>query len=176
MKEAEPALEQHVRSGYRTVVAFARRGEGERAAYNLARCAHPGSTATRPGRRRSPARARCASPTPRCARASSPPGCSLAVIPEHRLFRRRRAERVAGRAGARRRGRLASFTELRAGDIVVHEDHGLARFAGFDTKTVGDVTRDYLELEYAGTDKVLLPSTSSRRSRATSAPARRTRR
>ena len=41
MKEAEPALEQHVRSGYRTVVAFARHGEGERAAYNLARLRAP---------------------------------------------------------------------------------------------------------------------------------------
>ena len=37
LKEAEPELEKLVRSGYRTVVAFAGRGEGERAAYNLGR-------------------------------------------------------------------------------------------------------------------------------------------
>ncbi len=37
LKEAEPELEKLARSGYRTVVAFARRGEGERAAYNLGR-------------------------------------------------------------------------------------------------------------------------------------------
>ena len=37
LAEAEPELEKLVRSGYRTVVAFPRRGEGERAAYNLAR-------------------------------------------------------------------------------------------------------------------------------------------
>src|SRR5581483_7111871 len=37
LAEAEPELEKLVRSGYRTVVAFDRRGEGERAAYNLAR-------------------------------------------------------------------------------------------------------------------------------------------
>ena len=60
-------------------------------------------------------------------------------------------------AGRRRRGALRSFADLRTGDIIVHEDHGLARFAGFDTKTVGGVTRDYLNLEYAGTDKVFLP-------------------
>jgi len=46
---------------------------------------------------------------------------------------------------------------LRSGDAVVHEDHGIARFAGFDTRTIAGVTRDYLELEYAGTDKVFLP-------------------
>ncbi len=52
---------------------------------------------------------------------------------------------------------LRSFTELRSGDIVVHEDHGIARFAGFDTKTVAGVTRDYLYLEYAGSDRVFVP-------------------
>ena len=43
-------------------------------------------------------------------------------------------------------GAIASFTDLRAGSPVVHEDHGIARFTGFETKTVGGVTRDYLEL------------------------------
>jgi transcription-repair coupling factor (superfamily II helicase) len=40
---------------------------------------------------------------------------------------------------------------------VVHEDHGVARFAGFDTKTIAGVTRDYLYLEYAGSDRVFVP-------------------
>ena len=57
-------------------------------------------------------------------------------------------EQRPGRGGGR--GALRSFADLRTGDIVVHEDHGLARFAGFDTKTVAGVTRDYLNLEYAG--------------------------
>jgi transcription-repair coupling factor (superfamily II helicase) len=52
---------------------------------------------------------------------------------------------------------LRSFADLRTGDIVVHEDHGIARFAGFDTKTVAEVTRDYLYLEYAGSDRVFVP-------------------
>ena len=98
------------------------------------------------------------SPRPACATASSPPGLKLAVIPEHRLLpppARGRARAAGGRE--RRRGVLRSFADLRTGDIVVHEDHGLARFAGFDTKTVAGVTRDYLELEFAGTDKVFLP-------------------
>ena len=37
LREAEPELEKLVRSGYRTVVAWSRRGEAERAAYNLDR-------------------------------------------------------------------------------------------------------------------------------------------
>ena len=77
LKEAEPVLEQHVRSAYRTVVTYARRGEGERAAYNLARLQRAvARRRPRAARRSSRARARCASPRPRCARASSPPACS----------------------------------------------------------------------------------------------------
>ena len=58
---------------------------------------------------------------------------------------------------ARRRGALRSFSDLRTGEHVVHEDHGVARFAGFETKTVANVTRDYLQLEFAGSDKVYMP-------------------
>ena len=41
---------------------------------------------------------------------------------------------------------------------MVHEDHGVARFSGFDTKTLAGVTRDYLELEYRGGDRVFAPT------------------
>ncbi|HEX3325136.1 MAG TPA: transcription-repair coupling factor, partial [Solirubrobacterales bacterium] len=44
------------------------------------------------------------------------------------------------------------------GDHVVHEDHGVARFAGFETREVGGVTRDYLYLEYKGEDRVYVPT------------------
>jgi transcription-repair coupling factor (superfamily II helicase) len=149
VKDAEPELEKLVRSGYRTVVAFGQRGEGERAAYNL------GRLKVRWVDGGAPSGADLAFVEARLRDGFVAPGFRLAVIPEHRLFRRRPARAAA--AGGRRRGALRSFTDLRSGDIVVHEDHGLARFAGFDTKTVADVTRDYLELEFAGTDKVFMP-------------------
>ncbi len=56
------------------------------------------------------------------------------------------------------RGTLASMADLAVGDHVVHQDHGIARFAGFETKTVAGVTRDYLELEYRGEDRVFAPT------------------
>ena len=73
LAEAEPELEKLVRSGYRTVVAFPRRGEGERAAYNLGRlkASWLARTAMAPTRRARCSSRRCASPRPRCARASS---------------------------------------------------------------------------------------------------------
>ena len=81
------------------------------------------------------------------------PELKLAVIPFRRLVHRRRAA-----APAPARGRMATFADLRVGDHVVHEDHGIARFAGFETKTVGGVTRDYLELTYRGDDRVFAPT------------------
>jgi transcription-repair coupling factor (superfamily II helicase) len=167
--DAEPELEKLVRSGYRTVVAFAQRGEGERAAYNLGRLQATwlgegidvGHQVLEPSLRFVTASLR---------EGFVAPQLKLAVYPEHRLLRRRRAGLNArpphgpGRDGQRggrggsRRGALRSFTELRTGDIVVHEDHGVARFAGFETRTVADVTRDYLYLEYQGDDRVFVPT------------------
>jgi len=156
LKEAEPELEKLSRSGYRTVVAFARRGEGERFGYNLGRLkvdwlGEAGAAADAAPGRITLAQARIE-------QGFIAPQFHLAVIPDHRLFARRRAERTGGAgAGGRRRGVLRSFADLRTGDIVVHEDHGIARFAGFDTKTVAGITRDYLYLEYAGSDRVFVP-------------------
>ena len=157
LKDAEPELEKLVRGGYRTVVSWPRRGEGERAAYNLARLKARWIGESEPGGNRL-VEPELVFTTASLRDGFVAAGIRVAIIPEHRLFRRKRAERTGGQsANQRRRGALRSFADLRTGDIVVHEDHGLARFAGFETKTVGGVTRDYLELEFAGTDKVFMP-------------------
>jgi transcription-repair coupling factor (superfamily II helicase) len=167
LAEAEPQLEKLVRSGYETVIAFPRRGEGERAAYNLGSLSASWlDEAEDGGERRRDARA-AGGPALRLAAASLregfiAPSLKLAVFPEHRLLRHAAARRgrdgVAGRRVGARRGALRSFSELRSGDIVVHEDHGIARFAGFQTRTVAGVTRDYLYLEYQGDDRVFAPT------------------
>jgi transcription-repair coupling factor (superfamily II helicase) len=158
MREAEPELEKLTRSGYRTIVTWPVKGEGDRAAYNLGRlkvkwmeAPDPAGGPARPPAGQTPLNFAVA----RLREGFIAPAFHLAVIPESRLFRRRRAAEGPGAIG--KRGALRSFTELRTGDIVVHEDHGVARFDGFDTKTVAGVTRDYLTLQYAGTDRVFMP-------------------
>jgi transcription-repair coupling factor (superfamily II helicase) len=150
VKEAEAELEKQVRSGYRTVVAFDDRGEAERARYGLdrldAKLLEGGRLSPEPALTFAEARLR---------EGFVSPELRLAVYPFRRLVhRRRRAEARAPGAG---RGRLA-FSDLRVGDHVVHEDHGVARFAGFETREVGGVTRDYLYLEYKGEDRVYVPT------------------
>jgi len=149
LRDAEPELERLVRSGYRTFVAWARRGEAERARLNLARV-RAGFLDGRPA----PAVAGVTFAHASLRDGFVSPSLKLAVLPEHRLLRRRRAEGPSGPTP----GTIASFTELRAGAPVVHEDHGIARFAGFETKTVAGVTRDYLELEFKDGDRVFVPS------------------
>jgi transcription-repair coupling factor (superfamily II helicase) len=145
LREAEPELERLVRSGYTTVVTWPQRGGAERAAYNLARIQASFDEGHELVFVESNLRDGFVAPQ-----------LKLAAFPEHRLIHRRKA--TAGRPATRRgRGLLRSFADLRTGDIVVHEDHGVARFSGFDTKTVSGVTRDYLNLDFAGTDKVFLP-------------------
>jgi len=150
VKEAEAELEKQVRSGYRTVVAFDDRGEAERARYGLERLdatlLEGGHVSPEPGLTFAEARLR---------EGFVSPELRLAVYPYRRLVHRRRgAEARAPGAG---RTRLA-FSELRVGDHVVHEDHGVARFAGFETREVGGITRDYLYLEYKGEDRVYVPT------------------
>jgi len=150
VNEAEGELRKLVNSGYRTVVAFDSWGEAERARYGLdrldAKLLEGGHLSPEPGLAFAEARLR---------EGFVSPELKLAVYPFRRLVhRRRRAEERAPAAG---RGRLA-FSDLRVGDFVVHEDHGVARFAGFETREVGGVTRDYLYLEYKGEDRVYVPT------------------
>ena len=147
LAEAESELEKLVRSDYTTVVAWPQFGAAERAAYNLARV-----KASLNGDVDPPTRLIFTEANLRDGFIA--PGLKLAAFPEHRLIHRKKASTRPTRKG---RGLLRSFTDLRTGDHIVHEDHGIARFAGFDTKTVAGVTRDYLNLEFQGDDKVFLP-------------------
>ena len=82
----------------------------------------------------------------------------IAIVPSGRLFRTRVTGTDAHTGAAGKIGQaMQAFTSLRLGDYVVHEDHGVARFAGFETKTVAGVTRDYLKLDFSGADKVFVP-------------------
>ncbi len=150
VKEAEPELEKLIRSGYRTVVAFDNLGEAERTRYNFDRLdvsmLEGGRVSPDPGLSFAAARLR---------EGFVSPELKLAVYPFRRLVHRRARTEV--RAPGTARGRLA-FSDLRVGDHVVHEDHGVARFAGFETREVGGVTRDYLYLEYKGEDRVYVPT------------------
>lgn len=53
--------------------------------------------------------------------------------------------------------RLMSYADLAVGDYVVHATCGIGMFEGIETVTAYGVTKDYLSIRYAGTDKLLVP-------------------
>ncbi|MGO9581332.1 MAG: transcription-repair coupling factor [Acidimicrobiales bacterium] len=79
----------------------------------------------------------------------------LAVVAEPDVTGRRRPHR---QARARPRATEGFFDDLAPGDYVVHNVHGVARFAGMVTRSMGGAERDYLQLEYRGGDRLYLPS------------------
>lgn len=68
------------------------------------------------------------------------------------FVKRRRTLRQ--RSGSHRSRFLA---EVSPGEFVVHADHGIARFGGIIRRDVDGEGRDYLELRYAGDDKLYVP-------------------
>jgi transcription-repair coupling factor (superfamily II helicase) len=83
------------------------------------------------------------------------PSVKLAVLAESDITGRRRAHR---RARPRKRESQGFFDDLKAGDYVVHYQHGVARYGGMVKRAIGGVERDYLLLEYRGDDKLYVPS------------------
>ncbi|HSE95918.1 MAG TPA: transcription-repair coupling factor, partial [Methylomirabilota bacterium] len=83
------------------------------------------------------------------------PALGLVCLTETELFGARRATR---RRPAYRRGSgLSAFADLAPGDLVVHVEHGIGRYAGLVTVPVEGQTGDYLLLEYAEGGRLYLP-------------------
>jgi transcription-repair coupling factor (superfamily II helicase) len=148
LAEAESELAQFVRAGQRVVVAFPHRGEALRTQGMLrrveAKLLEPGD--------KLPGEAGLFFAVSAARRGFVWRDLSLVLLPDHQVFRRKaqRERRIGGRA-------LQSFADLRTGDYVVHEDHGVGKLLGFETKEVAGVTRDYLLLAFRGDDRLYVP-------------------
>lgn len=53
---------------------------------------------------------------------------------------------------------ISSFEELSIGDYVVHENHGVGKYTGVETLDIQGKHQDYLVLQYAGEDKLYVPT------------------
>jgi transcription-repair coupling factor (superfamily II helicase) len=148
LAEAENELGGFVRAGNRVVVAFPHRGEALRTA-NLLRRVEPRMLEPGEPLPQEPELLFVVSPA---RRGFVWRDLGLVLLPDTQVFRRRARTRAAppGRA-------LQSFADLRTGDFVVHEDHGIGTLLGFETKTVASVTRDYLFLGFRGDDRLYVP-------------------
>ena len=83
------------------------------------------------------------------------PELDVAVLGEQEIAGRRRAHR---RVGVRTAAAPTTYGDLTEGDFVVHHVHGIGRFEGLVTQSIGEIERDYLLIAYAGQDKLYVPT------------------
>ena len=82
----------------------------------------------------------------------------LAVVTETELYAaqpRSRGVRDAKKSNVE--GMLRDLSELKTGDPVVHEQHGIARYQGLVNLDLGEGENEFLLLVYAGEDKLYVP-------------------
>lgn len=53
--------------------------------------------------------------------------------------------------------KIQSFADMREGDYVVHENHGIGRFIGIEQLSVEGEKKDYIKIKYAGNDMLYVP-------------------
>ena len=80
------------------------------------------------------------------------PGAGLVVITETDLTGNRAAATEGKRLAAKRRN-VVDPLALTAGDLVVHDQHGIGRFVEMTERTVSGARREYLVLEYASSKR-----------------------
>ena len=148
LAEAENELQGFVRGGNRVVVAFPHRGEALRT-QNMLRRIDARLLDAEDDFPRDPELLFAVAPA---RRGFVWRELGLVLLPDSQVFRKRppRAPAHLGRA-------LQSFADLRTGDYIVHEDHGVGKLLGFETRTVAEVTRDYLQLAFKGDDRLYVP-------------------
>ena len=78
----------------------------------------------------------------------------IAVIGEQDILGDRLVRKSRGKRGS---DVLTEASSLAFGDLVVHADHGIGRFAGLATIEAAGEPHDCLEVHYAGGDKLYLP-------------------
>lgn len=81
---------------------------------------------------------------------------SLAQGSGKEVMAHRRRQMIRRRMGNGAR-QIMSYSELSAGDYVVHANYGIGRFVGVESVTIEGVTKDYITIQYAGTDKLFVP-------------------
>ncbi len=82
------------------------------------------------------------------------PSLRLRVLGDREIFGQP-PKRVKLRAV--KEGVPVTLADLRVGDFVVHSVHGIGQYLGLRTETILGATSDYLDLKYAGTDRMLVP-------------------
>ncbi|MBQ7901020.1 MAG: transcription-repair coupling factor, partial [Clostridia bacterium] len=84
------------------------------------------------------------------------PTIRTVVVAEGDIFVRRKKKKT--RQAVSSKDKIRSFDELSIGDYVVHRVHGIGKYVGLTQHTVGNVIKDFLKIQYKGTDVLYIPT------------------
>ncbi|TDM28589.1 transcription-repair coupling factor [Macrococcoides caseolyticum] len=85
------------------------------------------------------------------------PYMKLVVITERELFKLRKEKPKRTQKKLSNAEKIKSYQELNIGDYVVHTHHGVGRYLGVETLLVNKLHKDYIKIQYKGTDQLFVP-------------------
>ena len=87
------------------------------------------------------------------------PALRLTILTDSQLLRGHGRKAGTVKKLPPNRQRINSCADLSIGDYVVHENHGIGKFAGIIKMQVDGFEKDYIKINYAGTDTLYVPAT-----------------
>jgi len=85
------------------------------------------------------------------------PSVHAAVITESEMFSSKQRKTRKTTKSMDNAERIKSYTELKVGDYVVHQNHGIGKYMGIGTLEINGIHKDYMHIMYAGGDKLSVP-------------------
>ncbi|NTW05348.1 MAG: transcription-repair coupling factor [Peptococcaceae bacterium] len=82
------------------------------------------------------------------------PTVKLVVIASSEIYGRQRKIR----SSVASKPKMEIMSSLKAGDYIVHLNHGVGRYLGIKELDIGGIRKDYLTIKYAGQDKLFVPT------------------
>jgi len=84
------------------------------------------------------------------------PDLGINVVSEDEIFGPKRS--VAKRKAGDKRLGWTSFSQLKEGDLVVHQDHGIGRYGGLSKMEIEQKINDFVIIDYAYNDRLYIPA------------------
>lgn len=82
------------------------------------------------------------------------PELKFVLVSDREIFETKKSR---SRRKVENANKIKSYTDINAGDYVVHRTHGIGQYTGTQKVTVGGVTKDYLKIQYKGSDILYIP-------------------
>ncbi len=82
------------------------------------------------------------------------PEMGFVLVSDREIFETKKSRRKRKVENA---NRIKSYNDISAGDYVVHQTHGIGQYMGTQKMSVSGVTKDYLKIQYQGTDILYIP-------------------